>query len=60
LVGLMLICKPADPEAKGGIERLHDYLERSVLPGRTFGYLLISTPSFKRGCSSPIAAANDH
>jgi transposase len=32
----VLICKPADPEAKGGIERLHDYLERSFLPGRTF------------------------
>jgi transposase len=31
------ICKPGDPEAKGGIERLHDYLERSFLPGRTFG-----------------------
>jgi transposase len=30
------ICKPADPEAKGGIERLHDYLERSFLPGRSF------------------------
>jgi transposase len=30
------ICKPADPEAKGIIERLHDYLERSFLPGRTF------------------------
>jgi len=32
----VLICKPGDPEAKGGIERLHDYLERSFLPGRTF------------------------
>ena len=32
----VLICKPADPEAKGGIERLHDYLERSFLPGRAF------------------------
>jgi transposase len=32
----VLICKPRDPEAKGGIERLHDYLERSFLPGRTF------------------------
>jgi len=30
------ICKPADPEAKGMIERFHDYLERSFLPGRTF------------------------
>jgi transposase len=32
----VLICKPANPEAKGLIERLHDYLERSFLPGRTF------------------------
>ena len=30
------ICKPADPEAKGMLERFHDYLERSFLPGRTF------------------------
>ena len=29
-------CKPRDPEAKGMIERAHDYLERSFLPGRTF------------------------
>jgi len=32
----VLICKPADPEAKGLIERCHDYLERSFLPGRSF------------------------
>jgi transposase len=32
----VLVCKPADPEAKGIIERAHDYLERSFLPGRTF------------------------
>jgi transposase len=31
------VCKPADPEAKGIIERAHDYLERSFLPGRSFG-----------------------
>lgn len=30
------ICRPADPEAKGLLERAHDYLERSFLPGRTF------------------------
>ena len=30
-----VICRPADPEAKGLVERLHDYLERSFLPGRT-------------------------
>ncbi len=32
----VLICRPADPEAKGLVERLHDYLERWFLPGRTF------------------------
>jgi hypothetical protein len=32
----VVVCKPADPEAKGLIERGHDYLERSFLPGRTF------------------------
>lgn len=32
----VIVCKPADPEAKGIIERAHDYLERSFLPGRTF------------------------
>ena len=32
----VVICRPADPEAKGLVERLHDYLERSFLPGRTF------------------------
>jgi transposase len=32
----VVVCKPADPEAKGLIERCHDYLERSFLPGRSF------------------------
>jgi transposase len=36
LAARVIICKPADPEAKGLIERAHDYLERSFLPGRTF------------------------
>jgi hypothetical protein len=30
----VIICKPGGPEAKGLVERLHDYLERSLLPGR--------------------------
>jgi transposase len=30
------VLRPRDPEAKGVIERAHDYLERSFLPGRTF------------------------
>jgi len=32
----VVVCKPADPEAKGLIERAHDYFERSFLPGRSF------------------------
>jgi hypothetical protein len=53
------ICKPADSEAKGGIERLHDYLDAPSCPAAPSTRLLISTPSFKHGCSWPIAAAND-
>jgi transposase len=30
------ICAPADPEAKGLVERANGYLETSFLPGRTF------------------------
>jgi transposase len=36
LAARVIVCKPADPEAKGLVERAHDYLERSFLPGRTF------------------------
>ncbi len=36
LAAKVVVCKPADPEAKGLIERAHDYLERSFLPGRQF------------------------
>jgi transposase len=32
----VIVCRPADPEAKGLVERAHDYLERSFLPGRAF------------------------
>ncbi len=28
--------RPRDPEAKGLVERFHDYLERAFLPGRSF------------------------
>jgi Integrase core domain len=30
------ICRPADPESKGMIERANGYFETSFLPGRTF------------------------
>ena len=36
LAAKVVVCKPADPEAKGLVERVHDYLERSFLPGRSF------------------------
>ena len=32
----VIILRPRDPEAKGIIERAHDYLETSFLPGRSF------------------------
>jgi transposase len=32
----VIVLKPAEPEHKGIIERAHDYLERSFLPGRSF------------------------
>lgn len=32
----VVVCKPADPEAKGLVERANGYLETSFLPGRRF------------------------
>jgi transposase len=32
----VVVCKPADPEAKGLVERANGYLETSFLPGREF------------------------
>jgi transposase len=62
----VLVCKPADPEAKGGIERFHDYLERSFLPGRSFaspadfntqlsGWLQLANSRPKRSLGCPPA-----
>jgi len=36
LAARVYVCQPRDPEAKGLVERFHDYLERSWLPGREF------------------------
>ena len=36
LAAKVYVCKPADPEAKGLVERANGYLETSFLPGRTF------------------------
>ncbi|MCA1693390.1 MAG: IS21 family transposase [Actinobacteria bacterium] len=50
----VIICRPADPEAKGLIERAHDYLERSFLPGRTFS----SPADFNAQLAQWLATAN--
>jgi transposase len=36
LAAKVVVLKPREPEHKGIIERAHDYLERSFLPGRSF------------------------
>ncbi|KWW97535.1 transposase [Carbonactinospora thermoautotrophica] len=37
LLGVKIVlCRPADPEAKGLVERANEYLETSFLPGRVF------------------------
>lgn len=50
----VIVCRPADPEAKGLIERSHDYLERSFLPGRTFA----SPADFNTQMSDWLAVVN--
>ena len=50
----VIICKPADPEAKGLIERAHDYLERSFLPGCAFA----SPADFNAHLAAWLALAN--
>jgi transposase len=54
LASKVIVCRPADPEAKGLIERAHDYLERSFLPGRTF----TSPADFNTQLSGWLAVAN--
>ena len=54
LAAKVLICKPKDPEAKGLVERLHDYLETPFLPGRTF----VSPADFNRQLGEFLARAN--
>ena len=54
LAARVIICKPADPEAKGMIERAHDYLERSFLPGREF----TSPADFNAQLAAWLAVAN--
>jgi transposase len=55
LAAKVIVCRPADPEAKGLVERLHDYLERSFLPGRAF----TSPPDFNAQLRDFLARANN-
>ena len=48
------ICAPADPEAKGLVERANGYLETSFLPGRTFA----SPADFNTQLADWLALAN--
>jgi transposase len=50
----VIICRPADPEAKGVVERAHDWLERSFLPGRAF----TSPADFNDQLTAWLAVAN--
>jgi len=54
LAAKVIVCRPRDPEAKGLVERLHDYLERSFLPGRAF----TSPADFNAQLASFLARAN--
>jgi transposase len=50
----VLQCRPADPEAKGLVERANGYLETSFLPGRTF----TSTEDFNTQLQEWLVLAN--
>ena len=51
----VVVCKPADPEAKGLVERAHDYLERSFLPGRD-----VRRPGGLQRPAGRVAGAGEH
>ena len=54
LAARVYVCQPRDPEAKGLVERFHDYLERSFLPGREFA----SPADFNARLSGWVAVVN--
>jgi transposase len=54
LAAKVIICRPRDPEAKGLVERFHDYLERAFLPGRVFA----SPADFNAQLGEWVALAN--
>ena len=54
-LGIKVIqCRPADPEAKGLVERVNGYLETSFLPGRSF----TSPADFNTQLAAWLARAN--
>jgi len=55
LAAKVYICRPADPEAKGLVERANGYLETSFLPGRTFA----SPADFNVQLAQWLAVVND-
>jgi transposase len=55
VLGIRVIqCRPADPEAKGLVERANKYLETSFLPGRTF----VSAADFNAQLADWLTRAN--
>jgi len=50
----IVLCDPADPEAKGLVERANGYLETSFLPGRSF----VSPADFNTQLGDWLARAN--
>jgi len=50
----VVLCRPADPEAKGLVERANGYLETSFLPGRRF----VSPGDFNTQLGDWLARAN--
>jgi transposase len=50
----VMLCRPADPEAKGLVERANGYLETSFLPGRRF----VSPADFNAQLNDWLARAN--
>jgi hypothetical protein len=61
----VVVCKPADPEAKGLVERAHDYLERSFLPGWSFTgpavcHAALLAPSMITRICSPVRRTDSH
>lgn len=50
----VVLCRPADPEAKGLVERANGYLETSFLPGRSFS----SPADFNKQLTTWLVVAN--